>query len=74
VKDEADAIRLAAEIASKRAFGNQAPKLSTSSSRLRIRELLDKHQIGPKDQEMGETGPNKKPFEVDMSRKLWVFK
>jgi hypothetical protein len=69
------AIRLAAELASKKALDEY--RASASSSRLRIREILEKQRV----QSLDRASPprqtqasDRMPFGTTANRQLWVFR
>ena len=77
IKDEANAIRLAAEMATKKvteeisSYGGGR----TSNSRQRIRELLDKQRVvdeARKTDNIDEKAQN--AFKSDYGKMLWVFR
>ena len=77
IKDEATAIRLSAEMATKKAtedlstYGGGRP----SSSRQRIRELLDKQRVADearKDNNIDDKAPA--ASKSDHGKMLWVFR
>ena len=77
IKDEATAIRLAAEMASKKATDDVSGYAGgrTSSSRARIRELLDKQRVVDqvrKTSDVDEKAQN--AFKADYGKMLWVFR
>ena len=94
IKDEATAIRLAADLATKRMTGTSATSarlnsLSTgsmlppSSSRQRIRDLLNKQRGGdegeppsggPLSTSSSSSSTNKDPFQPNLGKMLWVYR
>ena len=70
------AIRLAAELASKKAL--EENRLSASSSRLRIREILEKQRVQSLDraspQRQTLASDRQMPFSTTANRQLWVFR
>ena len=76
IKDEANSIILAAELATKKATEDiSAIGSRTSSSRSKIRELLDKQRVvddARKEQNMDEKAQN--AFKSDYGKMLWVFR
>jgi hypothetical protein len=83
LKDEANAIRLSAELASKKALEenllatSSSNRLQASSSRLRIREILEKQRVQSLDRSPSSQiiGSERTPFgHASPSRNLWVFR
>ena len=76
IKDEANSIILAAELATKKATEDlSALGGRTSNSRARIRELLDKQRVvddARKEQNIDEKAQN--AFKSDYGKMLWVFR
>ena len=89
IKDEATAIRLAADLATKRQVGG-GPRVNSisrgsmvppSSSRQRIRDLLNKQRGGddeptggPLSNSSSSTSTNKDPFQPNLGKMLWVYR
>ena len=77
IKDEATAIRLSAEMATKKATEDLSTYSGgrTSSSRQRIRELLDKQRVIDEARNDSNTD-SKAPaaFKSDYGKMLWVFR
>ena len=78
IKDEATAIRLAAEMATKKATEERAAYGggSTSSSRQRIRELLNKQRVvdEARNTESSTDETAQQAFKPDYGKMLWVFR
>ena len=77
IKDEANAIRLAAEMATKKATEDIASYGAgrTSNSRQRIRELLDKQRVGEEARKVDNIDDKAKTaFKGDYGKMLWVFR
>ena len=71
------AIRLSAELASKKALEEKRLG-SASSSRLRIREVLEKQRVQSQERAspQRQTGETRTPFgpTASVNRQLWVFR
>ena len=77
IRDEATAIRLAADIASKRAAVRiSQTSVPTSSSRQRIRELLAKQRLDeePAESSTASSVKAKDPFQPNLGKMLWVYR
>ena len=78
IKDEATAIRLAAELATKKATEDLSTFSAgrTSSSRQRIKELLDKQRVTDEARKTDSSMEEKasQAFKPDYGKMLWVFR
>ena len=74
IQDEVSAIQLAADISAKQAASSIRNLRPASESRMRIRQLLDKHRSN--DEERTASSRNSMDVDplVDSRRMLWIFR